>query len=383
MFGTKRGKDNGAALFHIGSGSVGIAYTDLGKEKPTVHYAKRRFFEEREKPSVDRYLSRVLWAATSAATEMAMNKEFSSFKEVHCFIPSLLTYREVRKIHYKGASFKVTHDLVANLVKKEIETLAGEDPAKKDKVLLEQKILDIQLNGYSIADPYNKQADSMMVTLFVSYTEKVIVEKLKNIVHQVFHTDNTLFHGTPLSLYATVGMLFPKEENFTLLNVSSEVSDLIVSVDNDLTQIISFPFGRNTFLRLLAREMGVEMSEAHSILGLYKSEKLNEKSRTRTEGALAVIQGMWKESFKRTIEEGKLRGGLPARILIVSDPSVSSFFPEWFKESRRELFSTEDSENFSIKELDTAVFSKKIDNAHKESLDPMLILLSLFTNGLK
>ena len=372
-----------AVLLHIGTGSVGVAYVSLKETGPILHYAKRRHFEERGALTIDRYLSRVLWAATSGVTEMAMNKAYASSKEVHCFIPSILTSREIRKIKYTHYSFNVTQCLITDLVEKEIELIKKEDTTKNNKVLLEKKIIDIQLNGYSVDNPYNKKANEIVISMFISYTEKTIIEKLKNIIHQIFHMRTVYFHNTPLSLYSTVSMLFPKEENFTILNISGEVSDVITSVDRGLSQIISFPFGSNTFLRLLGGELGVYIREARGILGLYKNGELSDVAKEQVEKALLVIRGMWKESLRHLIREGNFYGGFPPRIFMSGDPTILTFLPEWFKESRKDLFNTDTNENFMVKELNTQILYKHMSKGGDASHDPLLVLFSIFTNYFK
>lgn len=151
--------------------------------------------------------------------------------------------------------------------------------APPGKILADESIIGIILNGYETRDPYGKKVHRATIVILTSFIEKTISDSIISTLRGLYHTKN-ISHIAGSSLrYQEMRVLFPHEREAFILDATgpltsialvrkslfvalSEVSPAVANrswihtVMNEFAEIAkSFPLPRTIFL--LARESDV------------------------------------------------------------------------------------------------------------------------------
>ena len=150
------------------------------------------------------------------------------------------------EVQIKNLKFK--EEKLFNISSKFISAILDEESKKFTESrgkLIEKNVIQILLNGYNTNNPYGKEALTVDTTIFISSMSGEIQDRIKDILETVFTSSDVSFNTFALASFSVVRDIFKTEKNFLLLDISGEMTDIILVRNETITKIASFKLGRN------------------------------------------------------------------------------------------------------------------------------------------
>lgn len=243
--------------------------------------------------------------------------------------------------------FAVTEELVRDVVHKETEALlkeqAGQSGFSSDMSIIEERITDIALNGYSVHDPYGKRTENLTLIVFVSAVAKVFREKIEETIARSVHTEHIQHHSFSVAFFATIRDVFAAGKDFLMVYAGEELTDVTYARGETLRDTASFPMGRAGLIRTIADELKCLPEEAVSLLSLKHLASLKTTQREDARQAVEKACAVWAGYVRETLGGFLPQGGLPRAVFLVCQPEADVFKAalergDWFGKSTGSAF---------------------------------------------
>lgn len=316
-------------LFDVGSGSVGGAIAVLGGGFPSILYAVRREIPHGEQ-TADRLLAKML-QALSSVLHLMLHEGFDSagfrgeapdIAEALVFLSAPWAISRTDFLHLKNdKSIPITEDLFREL----LINHKRENEAAHTLVPIEQKLIKAELNGYETATPYSKAARHAVFAIFSSFSEEEVVRKTEALILRTLHPRRVSFHSFSLSAAAALQTLYPEVPDFLVLDVSGEQTEVAVVKEGVLLETITFPFGRNHFIRRLARNTGAPAASVSSFFKLYGEGRGEGPLFEAGEKSASRAGSEWLNHFERAVSAFSAELFLPPTVFVTVDEDIRSF----------------------------------------------------------
>src|SRR3989339_659488 len=196
----KKGKQEIAAIFDIGSSSVGGAIVLIpGKkeDKPKILYSVREQMVFHEKLDANKFIDSMLKTLNSVVSDLEKNGlvhlnflkiKNKAIKNAFCFFSSPWCVSQTKKIKIKkDKSFEITESLLKSIIQKEEEAFIKLESGEYSSILgknneidvMDKKIIQIKLNGYIVNNPYKKKVKEAETSFFMSLLSRDISDKIE------------------------------------------------------------------------------------------------------------------------------------------------------------------------------------------------------------
>jgi cell division ATPase FtsA len=93
------------------------------------------------------------------------------------------------------------------------------------------------LNGYETPKPLNQKAKELTMAIFVSVSGEQVLKKIENTIAKHFYFRQIKFSSFAMASFAVVRDMHA-QENFLLINVGGEVTDISMVKKNTLQESI-------------------------------------------------------------------------------------------------------------------------------------------------
>ena len=342
----------------IGSGAVhfGLALLPLGKVGTLVWQNVERFPFQQD-VSLDKLESHVFEALARGSGELlkdglshmaSHSLKKGRIDEIHVLYASPWFVSQAKALTVKHEKpFVVTEEVVKNIVHTEADALVKDSVDKKifssDMSIIEERITDIMLNGYSVQDPYGKKTENLMLTVFVSAVGNVFREKVESTLARFVHGENIQHHSFPVAFFSTVRDIFAAGKDFLMLYVGDELTDVTYARGESLRDTASFPIGRAGLIRMIVEDLKCLPEEAASFLSVKHTQNLKEPTKAKVQQALEKAAGVWAGNVRETLAGFLPQGGLP-RALFLVPPQEADVFKlalergDWFGKTTASIF---------------------------------------------
>jgi hypothetical protein len=334
---SKKKKDELVLVFDIGSASVGGALFHMGEDGvPEVIFTAREPILMEKKVNAEKFLVLTLEALKTVASRICM-RGLGAPKRVFCVLSSPWHASQTRVMKYeKPESFVFTSKLVDELVDKEVKIFEEEYKANfssgESKIdIIELKNMETKLNGYSTHHPFNQKATELELTALISISEEEVLKKIKEAISRHFRSESIRFSSFLVASFTVARDIFVNQENFLLVNIGGEVTDISMIKKDVLRESISFPMGRNFFVRGLAEAMGGTLEEASSHLSLYKDGHMAAPLEKNFEEIINKLKRDWLSGFQEFLSHLTNDVSIPATIFITVGEDLAGFFSETIK----------------------------------------------------
>ncbi len=265
----------------------------------------------------------------------------------YCFLASPWYACQIRTIRLaKGAPFIFTEKLRQELVTKEITLFETTDLKKfgppESLKILETKNVEVKLNGYRVDDPFGKKVREVELTVFFSVSPKIVLEYIEHAIEKSFTLPKLHFFSFLFSSFVVMRNLFTHDEEFLLVDIGGEVTDISLVKKANLVHAVSYPLGKNFVLRRLASALGKTMPEVRSLIALYLQGGLDASAKSTLEPQLASAKTEWLSAFQKSLFSITNELSLPEKVLITADMELA----DWF----REVIETEEFSQYVLTE---------------------------------
>lgn len=336
------------AIFDIGSASVGAALVVPSRQGRSqrrgasvctqIVFATRQRIILQENLELNRFLSNIAGALKLVAAAV-VKARLGSPRRLICFLssPFYAAHTSLIKIS-RPAPFKITPVLVSELVSGEVERFKKQQAALFESrvgghEIVENKIIEIKLNGYPFDHPYDKKASEVEIADYLSIASSRVLNLFRRALILSFHLERVEFHSFALAGFAVLGNLFGPGENYIILDLGGEMTEISLVWRGVLWGTASFPLGSNSAVRRLAGEFKTSPAEALSNLHLYLKKRLDAAAAGRVEKTLVTtVKKEWLAAFRQALERLPEPYLLPANVYLVGEEGLAALFGGWLAE---------------------------------------------------
>lgn len=336
-FFTKQSAGETVLLLDVGSASVGAAHAVMGASGvPRIIAATRADIPFQETLSAAHFVSamnRALFIALKALKAECTRKGVLFVPQrVFCGLSSPWFILKARRIAITRAEpFEVTERLLDAVFDEDIETLKNELQKTlplKDIAVIEKKVFQVKLNGYEVKDPYGRKTAKLEALGAVSVSSRRAMESIRRAVNSIFHAPTIHFSSFPLAAFSAIRDLFPHEQNFLFLDITGEATDVSRIERDMLVGTVSFPRGKNFFIREIANKRGAPHEEAASIFGMFLRNELSLPQREEVKSITARASAEWIARLQKAVTALSPEGVATHTVFFTADAELKSFFEE-------------------------------------------------------
>lgn len=284
--------------------------------------------EWQEIPDWDRFQAGIEQSLRMVVKKLAKGR-YKKPEEIFVFLSAPFFIGSTKIIKTKDKSpFEITPPFLAGLVKKDIYSF--DRGQKGNLVRLENEIMTIKLDGYPAKEPLGQMACEVELAHWQSEGHVAITDRLKEIIEAEFPEVKINFNSFAYATYAVFSELLP-DKNWILVDTGNELTDLIVIKDGYLAEHVSFPIGKNTLIRSVAKTLQTIPAETESILNRYASSRINKLLKSRLELAFDQISPEWISKLNESLGLILETTILPETFYIFGDEPSDKIFADFIK----------------------------------------------------
>lgn len=331
-------------VFDVGSASVtgAVMGSETGKVPKVMHsYTMPIVLQKNPEPK--RLISSMLDAlekcaesCSSALADMRVSGDVADAEPqaCHIFFSSVWCYSSPRVIAMRSARpVTVSPRSIHNALHSEIESAESSMRSdgnlslfKAGDDLVEKKIMQIRLNGYEVSDLGGSKAKSVELDVLMSFVPKRLRESVVSRIRKHVHCLAHEFHSFLLASFAAVRDLSNGRENFLLIDVAGEVTDIAVIRRGVIAECVSFPLGKNFILRKVSEAVGVSAEVAESYVRMLAEGKFDHKAMSSVRAAVETAGKDWLEVFNQSVSELSEEIFMPKKAFLTVDEAFESVF---------------------------------------------------------
>ncbi|MES2314488.1 MAG: hypothetical protein V4524_00935 [Patescibacteria group bacterium] len=190
--------------------------------------------------------------------------------KVHCVLSSPWIVSQARTINQQfERETKITRAHVNDIIKGERAELAKQ--SEDSLIGIEEKIFDVRLNGYSIAQWEGALSHTLEVSFAVSLAGKHIIERFTDASkHAGVSGSHVDFHSSLLLQHIGLSDHFASSIPHVLVHVHGELTDIVVASGQTCILFGSHPIGVRSIIRKLSHQLKITDSTADSLLKMYE-----------------------------------------------------------------------------------------------------------------
>ncbi len=366
IFSLPKQKDELVLVFDVGSSSVKAALFYMQKSGiPRVIFSVREPILIEDKISIDRFLTLTIKALDTVG-EKVYKKGLGAPHRIFCVLYSPWHISQTRVINVKkNTPFTFTAKTADSLIQKEIELVTAEYLKKYAHVdsalrMIELKNIKITLNGYEVDKPLDKKTQEVEMTVFISLSEEQVCKKIEQTISKYFipkgNQSQIKFSSFNMASFTVVRDLYAHQDSFLIINVGGEITDISMVKKNALRESTSFPLGINFMIRKISTEMNCTLSEAKSLISLFKDGHAALTIQSTLEPAIIKLKAEWLKNFQDSLANLSSDISIPAFIYITVDKDLAEFFSEIIK--------TEQFNQYTLTESKFQIIFLNAENLH-------------------
>ncbi len=292
---------------------------------------------------------------SSASTEGIPNK----ISAVHYVLSSPWTISQAKTLKL---SFKEdTHVSRAYIMGMILEERSKFGNAKTDDIrVVEEKVFDVRLNGYSVGSWESKHTRELEVSFVVSVAGGRMIDRFVEVCDHIVRRDAVRFHSSLFLQHVAIEKVMPNYSNYALLHIHGELTDIAIIHSHSCIFFGSYPLGIHGIIRIIANKTKTDEQSAESTLTMSEQGHLD---RVHAKKELAVIEDMnqsWVGEFRKLLKTNSISDRLPKHI-IISARSHESFFMKCLKTVYPE-------NSLELLTIESIIQHVKFDGTHTEQL---------------
>jgi hypothetical protein len=342
LFSLSKSSQRVGVVIDVGSGSVlvAIVVSNSNKKKPTIVWSHREQAPLRTIESIEQSAKSVMTSLINALLMFDgegrralhnFNKR-TTIDEVQCCICAPWAYTVTKTITYnQDEPFEITKALIESLVEsaeKSIQTELAETEAATELGLtvITRSTLDTQANGYRVTNPVGNEAKELAISHVSVVTQDYLIEHLNDMRHKIFSDKPFNKLSYMLALYSVTDELFMSTNDYCLVDVTFEATEIGIVRDGILTYSTHTSFGSFSLAR--------EISHITSLPLLQSFQQLHEAepfafTNTLTESQKSEVEIVF-EAYVKRLNELFLETGdelsIPKRIYLHTDRETEALF---------------------------------------------------------
>jgi hypothetical protein len=386
-------------IFDIGSSTVGGALVIFAENTdPCVLYTKRIKMAYQQELNFSRFLEGMVVTLSLVVDDIVKNgyellnkvgSHPSRVQDIFCVFSSPWYISQTKTIILnEDKPYIVTQHFIDDLIKRSVEQFKTSEKAKEsiqienNAEIIEQRIVEIKLNGYETSNPYGKLASKVELSFYTSMISKDVKSKVSKVITESLHERSIQYHSFALSMYSAIRDSQPDVSDYLIFDFGGEVTDVSIVRVGILVQVVSIPFGSNLLVRKLVSMLNTVPEEVVSKLTLYLKNELHESKSAMFEKALLDIETEWNKLTGGILKGLSTESPLPQRIFHTMSDDLSKLFVIFMK---KDNFRAEAmvSEKFNLTALESESLNLFCTFAPQSNRDLFLGMEAVFFEKIK
>lgn len=248
--------------------------------------------------------------------------------------PWIISQSKTVKIEYEKET-EISEATIRDIIDADRKQLVA--TYEDDMIFVEQKIFDVELNGYSVHNYKNKRAKTLQVSFAFTLSSDKIVKKIQAAVSKSLHIHKEYYHSAILLQYLASRELASDGEEYIVLHVHGELTDVVIVKKGFSSYLASFPFGSSTLTRKVCLASKSSFEETGSSLAMYSEAKLNEEQQKKVESALMPIMKGWQAECHKAFQGLGGNISLPHRVHLYAGSALGVLFKKSLEENNFEV----------------------------------------------
>ena len=241
-----------------------------------------------------------------------------------------------------------------------------------DGDLVDDSVLAVSINNYPTEQPVGKKGGAITLSLLRGSLLPKVKDAFSEVIQKYYGDTPQIFHVLALPYLHVMRSTFGTEEA-VLVDVTGEMTDILIMRDGILWKRVAIPMGSRTLIRSLITEKERE-GVATNTLSLLLEGTLESQGNKDLQRKIAQFQKEWVSSVAKELLEMAKEAPLPTRLFLLSENRTKEWFTQNF--SRLDFApATITNEPFQVESVD------KNNLAPEEPFacsDPFLLLSSLY-----
>ncbi len=334
MFFGGRDKSKKIILFDFRSSSVAASIIAIDEEisLPKILFARREHYYFSEAPHPEEFIMRAHIALKKLIEEINHFKINDpdidhAISEVRILYGAPWYTPNFIDIHHEqDKDFVFTKELLAKIIKNTDKKLEINPHTE----IIEKNLSSILINGYETTDPFKKKTKDVKLSFYLSYVAAETKEEIERIIKNSLHVENIYSHSHTAVLHSFLKSNFHAVNNYVLLDVSGEITEITIVRNSFFKKHITVPVGSHIFSRKLAEISGYDLHTAWSHLNIFLEQKNEPKTKKKIENIFEDIKDHYLNSIKKSFTEEKVID-IPPKIFVVADNEVRNLVKNVFE----------------------------------------------------
>ena len=316
--------------------------------------------------------------ALDETSERLNRSHLGSPKETHVFLASPWHFDEIRNTKLsKTVPFIFTKKILNEMTERELENFKKENLVIKK--IIENKNIEIKLNGYKTLVPVGKKIMEAEITMFLSSAPMDILEKIEEKIHHYLGGRKFEFHSFNFSSFIVLRNLFFNSPSFLFVDIAGEITDISLVRNEVLTDSTTFPFGKNFMIKRLMESLYKTPEEAESLISMWQNNGLDEIINNKVNTIMLSAGKEWLKHFQESLVNLSNYLLIPEKIIITLDDDVAKLFSELVLNEEFSQY-TLSEKKFDVVVLKSSLLSKWF--AGNNTDNSFIMLESIFISNL-
>lgn len=392
----KTSREETALILEIGSGSIGGAIVVFSNsQKPKIIFSTRKQITFQESLPLASLLPKMEMALTDVLQQISLfgrsnpanAEKLKKIQKSNFILSAPWSLTQTKIVDYEpGTEFYSDKKFLSSIYEKQEEMVLAEsrkilDGLGSDIKIIENKTIQMRMNGYRVNNVLNRKAKSLTMATVVTSAPVKALDLLTTVTQKHFPAVESQFYSFGLSSFTVARDFYPDKESFIFLDMGSEITDLELVRDEVLMAGASFNFGRNHFVRNLASDLKVTVEEAFSLISIYNSKNLDDAFTARVEKSLDQTMSKWQVEMSDTLEKLSKEIYVPRTIFKITNDDFGYYFANKLKDITFSQMGFS-NDTFNVVVFDKNVVSKSCDVGVGVKADVFIYVNCLFLNKL-
>ncbi|MDD5032582.1 MAG: hypothetical protein PHC85_00470 [Candidatus Pacebacteria bacterium] len=321
------------AVFDIASASVGGLLFRVKKDCGVEILTSVRLPVNFSKDEKRTRLWQNLKDGVKAVSEQLKKSPFPKPEAALCVFSSPWYAGQTKIIKVKREiPFKIDEKLLESLTKDEMGIFEKSWADTKDgnAQFLEHTPTKAVLNGYDIKDIFGKTAKAAELHLYLSIIPGELENKIKKEILNDLKPDSIKLHSFAFAFFKVMENLIDMEKGAMFVDITGDITDVIVFREHSIEEICSFPKGEKFFARRIASALNLDETDASNRLIQYQRGELDQYYGQKIKLVLESAAEEWGKSMESLFEEMSKDRLLPQNLYFcgqaVSFPEITAQF---------------------------------------------------------
>jgi cell division ATPase FtsA len=245
----------------------------------------------------------------------SQNKELLTITRVHTILssPWIVSRARIIALTFQKDT-KITKEFIHSHVAIERDALLKNDT--ENLSVIEEKIFDIYLNGYSVPQWEGRTTRELEISYVVSVAGTRIIKSIRDILQHSVSVKDVRFHSSLLLQQIGIQKVMPEQSEYALIHVHGELTDIIVVKKHAGVFFGSYPIGTQGLIRKIAHASKSDIHTAESLLSLSMGDHLDISHAGTTRKILDNVASGWVHGLDKLLIHSNISASLPEQVVI-------------------------------------------------------------------